>query len=231
MKDTITVQALVLCACTLNAATLAAEEFNGDWTMMPANEAGKVHVVLQGPERGIGHSVADLFVSSFQGLDLATRVRHDVEFVIARDAGRFDCDGYLNEGEGTGVFRFTRDAGFVRAMRALGFRGIDQGKQFAMALHDVTLDFARQMEAEEISGLNTDQLVAFRLFGVSQEFIRAMRLEGARAPDADELIAFRVHRVSPEFVATIESLGYADVGLKPVAVSSKSEGFTDPLHH
>jgi hypothetical protein len=93
-------------------------------------------------------------------VDLAARGKRDVQFTITRDAGRFDCEGYMNNGVGAGVFLFTADANYSKAMRDLGFGGIDDYKQFAMATVDVTAEFARQMKAEKLDGLDTDKLIA-----------------------------------------------------------------------
>ena len=160
MKKVSATFASVLLAWAMSPMAFAAEE--GSWTLMPAEEAGKVHfTVLQRHERGTSHSGSDWPVAAFQGLDLATRARHDVMFALERDAGRFDCEGYLDEGKGAGVFRFTPDPTFVRAMSDLGFGGIDEDEQFAMALHDVSLDFARQMKGENLAEMDADKLIAF----------------------------------------------------------------------
>lgn len=207
MKKSARIAALAVCAWTLSAAVFAAE-LKGNWTLSPSEEAGQVQFGMY--MRNEGHNLqttSDWPVSAFQGLDLATRERHDVKFVIARDAGRFDCDGYLNQGEGAGFFRFSPDAKFAGNMRAIGFDGIDENKQFAMAVHDVTLDYARQMKGMNLNGLTTDKLLAFRIFDISQEFIRDMRSEGLTATDADKLIAFRVHGVTPKFVGEMRKLG------------------------
>ena len=238
MKKIIGILAAGLCAWTTSTVAFAAQE--GSWTLMPADEAGMVHfTVIQRQQRGTSHSGSDWPVSAFQGLDLTTRARHDVMFAIARDAGRFDCEGYLANGEGAGTFRFTPDPAFARAMSDLGFGGINEDEQFGMAMHDVSLDFARQIKGENLEGMESDKLIAFRIFDVSQQFIREMRQAGLTATDADELVAFRVHGVSParvreftragidadedqlvafqihgvtpEFVAELESLGYANV--------------------
>ena len=125
-------------------------------------------------------------------------------------------------------------------MAALGFTGIDEEKQFAMAVHDVTLEFARQMKAEKLTDLDTDKLIAFRIFDVnrssssarcapkalpakdSRQTHRVPRAwrdarDGARARgrpgsqlDEDQLIAFRMHGVTPEFIAKVEALGFKD---------------------
>lgn len=205
MKTVETLLAAAICAWMLNAAAFAAGEFKGNWTLMPSKEAGKVQFGLfHRQDGGSSHSESDWPVSALQGLDLATRARHDVRFTIARDAGRFDCDGYLAEGEGAGIFRFTHDPRFARALGDLGFGGIDVSKQFAMAVHDVTVEFARQMKAEKLSGFDTDKLIAFRIFDVNPQFIREMRAEGLAAEDSDRLIAFRVHGVSPAMVRELK---------------------------
>ena len=128
---------------------------------------------------------------------------------------------------------------FAGEMSDLGFDGIDENKQFAMAVHDVTLEFARTMKAEKLSGFDTEKLIAFRIFDVNPQFIREMRAEGLSATDSDSLIAFRVHGVSsrmvrelknagievdedqliafrvhgvtPEFAAKVEAMGFKDV--------------------
>ncbi len=208
MKKTEALLAAAICAWMLNAAVFAAGEFKGNWTLMPSKETGKVQFGLfHRHDDGNSHSGNDWPVSAFQGLDLATRARHDVTFTIVREAGRFDCDGYLTEGEGAGIFRFTRNAQFARAMSDLGFDGIDENRQFAMAVHDVTLEFARTMKAEKLSGFDTEKLIAFRIFDVNPQFIREMRAEGLAATDSDSLIAFRVHGVSPKTVRELKNAG------------------------
>jgi hypothetical protein len=211
MKNVPGFLAPVLLACTMSTMSFAAEQ--GSWTLMQAEEAGRVHfTVMQRRERGgTSRSGSDWPIDAFEGLDVATRARHDVMFTITRDAGRFDCEGYLVDGEGAGLFRFAPDPTFAREMRDLGFGGIDEDEQFAMALHDVSLQFARQMQGENLAEMDADKLIAFRIFGVSQEFIRDLRREGLTALDADELVAFRIHDVSPEFIAEIDRLGYANV--------------------
>lgn len=207
MKKIIGALVPVLCVWTMSTAVLA-QERSGSWTMLPADQAGMVHfTVVQRLERGTTHNGTDWPVSAFQGLDLATRARHDVRFTIARDAGRFDGEGYLTNGEGAGVFEFTPDPGFVRAMSDVGFRGIDEDEQFAMALHDVSLDFAREMKSENLRGMDSDKLIAFRIFGVSQEFIGELRSAGLTATDVDKLVAFRIHGVSPQAVREFRSAG------------------------
>ena len=207
MKKIAAVAAMALCAWTISAAAFAAG-MKGHWTLSPSTEAGQVQFGLYIRNENTNlQTNSDWPVTAFQGLDLANRERHDVKFSVVRDAGRFDCEGYLDQGEGAGSFRFTPEAKFVKSMSDLGFDGIDENKQFAMAIHDVTVEYARQMKAHNLTGLNTDKLLAFRIFDITQQFIRELRSEGLTATEADKLIAFRVHGVTPAMVREMRKAG------------------------
>jgi hypothetical protein len=213
--------AFLLCALNLGLAqgVLAAEEYKGSWTLMPSREAGQVRFGLNHHMNGgSSQHESDWPVTAFQGLDLGVQGKRDVQFTIARDAGRFSCEGYLKDGEGAGVFHFAPDARYAPSMSALGFAGIDEEKQFTMAVHDVTLDFAKQMKGEKVSGLNTDMLIAFRIHGVNQRFIREIRAEGLDASEAGHLFAYRIHGVSPDFVREVRKAGFKPSGDQLIAM-------------
>ena len=123
MKTTRFVVAGILCAFTLLLAQVAsaADTFSGNWTLMPSEQPGKVHFGLtyRRKHNQSQHS-SDWPAEAFQGLDLAVRGKRDVQFAVTRDAGRFDCEGYLNNGVGAGVFLFTPDANYTKTMSSLG---------------------------------------------------------------------------------------------------------------
>jgi len=184
-----------------------AEGFKGSWSMRPAEDAGQVYFGMTYSRPGHhSQNESDWDITSFIGLDRSA-AKHDVKFAIDRDAGKFDCAGYFEAGEGAGTFLFTPNPNFAREMAALGFTGIDDDRQFAMAVHDVTLEFARAMKAEKLTRLDTDKLIAFRIFNVNSAFIRELRAAGIGAEDSDKLIAFRVHGVTPKFVSELRNAG------------------------
>jgi hypothetical protein len=181
----------------------------GDWTVSKSDEAGKVEFSLIEHHRGGNSShESDWPMSAFQGVDFAKSGRQDVHFTIVRDAGKIDCEGYLKDGEGAGVFHFEPNPDYVRQMQSIGFP-VDDEKQYAMAVQDVSLEFARQMKSEHLSGLDTDKLIAFRIFKVDHEFIADLRAAGLSATDSDKLVAFRIHGVTPQMVRTIRQAGYS----------------------
>ena len=205
-----TTLALLLCFCTLafSPASRAAEDFKGSWTVATSKESAQVRLALiHHMHGGSSHHEMDWPTSAFQGIDFTVRGKRDVEFNITRDAGRFDCEGYLNDGEGAGLFRFVPDAKFAKEMGALGFNGIDEEKQFALAVHDVTLEFARQLKRAQLSGLDTDTLIAFRIHGVTPQFIRELRAEGLTTTNSDAFVAFRIHGVTPAMVRDVRASG------------------------
>jgi hypothetical protein len=202
---------LVFASCVLLVAVKnrAADVRSGDWTIRKSDDAGKVEFsLIEHHHGGTSSHESDWPASSFQGVDFSKAGRQDVHFTITRDAGKIECEGFLNNGEGAGIFHFQPDANYPREMQALGF-SMDDEKQFSMAVMDVSLEFARQMKNEHLSGLDADKLIAFRIFHVDAAFIEALRAEGLKISDADKLVAFRIHGVSPEMVRSLHQAGYS----------------------
>lgn len=190
------------------AADLNDEIRKGDWTISKSDEPGKVEFSLIARHHGGTSShQSDWPESQFQGVDFAKAGRQDVHFIIARDAGKIDCEGFLKDGEGAGIFRFQADANYAGQMQSLGFP-IDEEKQFSMAVQDVSLDFAKQMKGEHLSGLDADKLIAFRIFGVDVAFIEALRAEGLNISECDKLVAFRIHGVTALMIRSLHQAGY-----------------------
>jgi hypothetical protein len=182
---------------------------SGDWTISKSDEAGKVEFsLIEHHHGGTSSHQSDWSSSSFQGVDFSKSGRQDVHFTITRDAGKIDCEGFLNDGEGAGIFHFQPDPNYPLEMQSLGF-SIDDEKQFGMAVQDVSLDFAKQMKGEHLSNLDADKLIAFRIFHVDSAFIEALRAEGLKISDSDKLVAFRIHGVSPEMVKSLHQAGYS----------------------
>src|SRR5450755_4978335 len=173
---------LVIASCVLLVAVKdrAADVQSGDWTLSKSEDAGKVEFsLIEHHHGGTSSHQSDWPASSFPGVDFSKPGRQDVHFTIARDAGKIECEGFLNNGEGAGLFHFQPDPNYAREMQSIGFP-VDEEKQFSMAIMDATVDFAKQMKGEHLNDLDTDKLIAFRIFGVNSEFIQAIRAEGLK---------------------------------------------------
>ncbi len=182
---------------------------SGDWIVKRSDVAGEVDFsLIESHHGGRSSHESDWPLTAFQGLDTSKAGHQDVHFTIVRDAGRFECEGFLDNGEGAGLFHFYPDAKYPAEMQALGFSGVDEEKQFSMAVQDVSLAFAKEMQHEHLQGLDTDKLIAFKIFGVDHGFIQQLRAAGLKASDSDKLIAFRIHGVTPEMVRFLRQAGY-----------------------
>jgi hypothetical protein len=202
----------VLVACSLMSALIvrAAESRSGDWTIQHAEQAGEVLLSLMEHRHGGDAShEASIRLSELKGLDVSKPGKQDVHFTINRDAGHFDCEGFVKDGEGAGVFHFLAEPHYAQEMKSLGFNDVDGDKQFSMAVLDVSLGFAKEMRGEQLEGLDTSKLIAFRIFNVNSSFVEQLRKEGLKIKDSGKLVAFRIHGVTPETVHTLHEMGYS----------------------
>jgi hypothetical protein len=211
MRLTRTFAFLVFGFCLIFAVikNRAAEVRSGDWTIRHSDEAGKVEFSLIEHHRG-GNSnhESDWPMNSFPGVDFSKAGRQDVHFTISRDAGKFECEGFLNNGEGAGIFHFQPDANYASEMRKLDF-AVDDEAQYSMAVQDVSLEFSRQMRNQHLTDLDADKLIAFRIFRVDSNFIEELRSAGLKISDSDKLVAFRIHGVTPQMIRSLHQAGYS----------------------
>jgi len=187
----------------------AAEVDGGSWTLRKSSEPGKVEFsLIQHHHGGTSSHESDWSTGVFVGVDFSKPGRQDVRFTISRDAGKIECEGFLRDGQGAGIFHFQPDPNYPQHMRSIGFT-VDDHQQFAMAVQDVSLEFARQMKNEHLDDLDADKLIAFRIFKVDKEFIADLRAAGLNVSDSDKLVAFRIHGVTPQMVRVLRQAGYS----------------------
>jgi hypothetical protein len=187
----------------------AADVRSGNWTIRKSDEAGKVEFSLIAHDRGGNSShESDWPATSLPGVDFSKPGRQDVHFTIVRDAGKIECVGFLDNGEGAGIFHFQPDPNYASEMHKLGF-SMDEEEQYGAAVQDVSLEFARQMKNEHLSDLDTDKLIAFRIFRVDTAFIADLRTAGLKISDSDKLVAFRIHGVTPQMIRALHEARYS----------------------
>src|ERR1700680_3558808 len=161
MRRTLAYLAFASCVLLVAVKNRAAENRSGDWTIRKSDDAGKVEFsLIEHHHGGTSSHESDWPASSFQGVDFSKAGRQDVHFTISRDAGKFECEGFLNNGEGAGIFHFQPDANYASEMRKLDF-AVDDEAQYSMAVQDVSLEFSRQMRNQHLTDLDADKLIAF----------------------------------------------------------------------
>lgn len=191
-----------------------ARTITGEWTLGRARESGKVRFSLESSWQGGSFSnISDWNASELKGIDWSSAGKHDVRFTIAREAGNIDCEGFLKDGEGAGMFTFRPNPQYASQMAAAGFPGVTDEEQFSFALQDVSLSFAREMKAAGIEGLDKSKLIAFRIQGVTPEYVRDLEQLGYPHPPANKLIALRIQEVTPEYIRSLRAHGLHDLTL------------------
>src|SRR2546428_13509768 len=130
MRPRRTAAFLVFAACILTAVVKnrAAEVRSGDWTIHKSDTPGKVEFsLIEHHHGGNSNDESTWPTSAFSGVDFSKPGRQDVHFTISRDAGKLDCEGFLNNGEGAGVFHFQADPNHPRERSSLRF-SVDVGQ-------------------------------------------------------------------------------------------------------
>src|SRR5258708_21488528 len=127
---------LVIAGVILGAAKAhGGEKQSGDWTIRRSDAPGKVESSLMDSRAGHQfHHSSDWPASDFSGLDFSKAGRQEVHFTIARDAGKFECEGFLQDGEGAGLFHLGADAKYTHEMKSLGLDRVDGDNRLAMAM-------------------------------------------------------------------------------------------------
>ena len=127
---------------------------------------------------------------------------------------------------------------YIREMRSLGYKDIDDEELVSSKIHKVTPAYIKEMRAagwdlsldelqsSSIHGatpefaaemkklgysLDFDDLVSFRIHKVTAEFIDELKTLGYKNVDADDLVSMRIHRVTPEFIRELKAAGYSNV--------------------
>src|SRR6266516_1879525 len=113
----------MLCGLMVSATFpfLSAQTQTGEWTLSRSDNASKVRFSLQSSRDGDHFSTSsDWNASDFHGIDWSTSGKHDVRFTIARDAGTIECEGFLKNSEGAGLFTFNSNSSYSSEMQSLG---------------------------------------------------------------------------------------------------------------
>lgn len=168
--------------------------------------------------------------------DLFSLALHDVStsFIKTMQAEGFkvSLEKYLT----MRIFDITPE--YIREMRNLGFRDIDDEELVSSKIHKVTPEYIKEMRAagwdltlDELQSsaihgatpafaaemrklgytLDFDDLVSFRIHKVTAAFIQELRTLGYDKVPADDLVAMRIHRVTPEFIRELKAAGYSNV--------------------
>jgi len=187
---------------------------NGTWAITPAAESGKFYLDLTIEDLdGHGHSRGgENYTPASIGLAPAQLAGsgHRIAFTIARDAGSFACEGWIDNGRGGGSATFTPSAGFISSMNLRGY-DLSLNQLASAATVDLTVPFIDGVVASGIPKPSFEELISMRALGIDAAYIAALRSVGITAGSARELIELKALKVDANYVKTLAAVGYSNL--------------------
>ena len=129
-------------------------------------------------------------------------------FRIVRDAGWFDCDGWVANGRGAGTYSFSPDPAFAQKLAARGIANPTASQSLRLAIAGIDMAYIDGLRAIGVSSLSPDDLVRLADHGVEAGFVSAMSADGYRFHTAEDLVRLTDHGVNSNFVASMRGAGY-----------------------
>jgi beta-lactamase regulating signal transducer with metallopeptidase domain len=188
----------------------------GDWRIRARRNDGRLDIKMETFEGdyqlGFTVKMADLVGLTQNDF---TGDYHPVRFEYVLDPGTVVFEGEVGNNRGDGEFQFVPNPEFVEDLKARGIRAdkVDAEGLFALAIHDVSIDYIDKMAALGMDNLTLDDLVSLSIHDVSPTYLADFQALGLTDLTVDDLIQFSIHDVEPDFVKECGELGYS--GMTP----------------
>ena len=228
--------------CVSSAARLVpvagaqGERREGQWLVEHDAAENKTHFTLRyesrkyGPEGKTSHSSwstgFNVELNRLQGLtreQLMSAGGTQARFQLKRDAGAFDCEGWVRAGKGSGHFVFTPDRNFAAELQRRGVGSPTDEQLFTLAMSDAGLALLDELKAQGYEQPTLEQFVRMNSRGVRLDYVRGLGALGYRLGSVDKLIRMRDHGVSLAYVRELSEAGYRNLSAEEL-VRIRSHG-------
>jgi hypothetical protein len=197
----------------LQPAAVAQVPDRVDWTIAPAgaDQANRVQFSIgyrRGRSSNNWSNTTDL--AELPGLTAGQLAADNapVRFQIVREAGRFDCEGVVRRGRGTGECSFTADPAFTAALARHRIAAPTREQSYSLALARVSIAMVEELARQGYQTPDADDLVGAGIHRVDAAYIRDMAAAGYRVGRVEGLVAMRIHRVTPDYISALAAAGY-----------------------
>lgn len=221
MKPPFASALLVLALAGTGAMRLAlADPITGEWTVHGvAGAVDRLTLEVDASNDRMSTSSATQAVPDLDGPG------HHVTFTIARDAGRFVCEGWGENGRGAGTFTFAPNPDYAGELRRRGLTFSSDEKLLDAAMLDLSLAYLDTMHATYPQA-DFKKLIEMRAVGVDPAYVRSMSNRLGGPIDMQTMISLRAVGVTPDYLDELARLGFhvtrADqaVSLRAVGVNA-----------
>src|SRR5438874_2429704 len=213
--------AVLLLASFLAAPVLSAQHTvpsGGQWLIEPGERSGIVRLTIRYGERRHSdswNSQDDLPMSQLVGLSAADMggAGVTVHFKIVRSAGTLTCEGWFDDGKGSGHFTYQPNPDFVAelAKRGINAPPPTAWEQFQMTMAVVGLDLVDELARQKYDRPTASELARMGTHGVDLEYVRDIGARGYHLRDAASLVRMRDHGVDPDFIESLSRAGFKDL--------------------
>jgi hypothetical protein len=210
--------ALALCIALLISSlqpAFAANQYSGTWNIQPSDRRGYVGLQMQYRNESPGNSETwsesnDVPLSQLSGLSAAdlNSGGERKTFVIHRDAGDFQAEGWFARGHASGTWTFAPSQSFRSELARRGIASPDDRDQFRLAISGFSISTLDELNSAGFERPSVSDLVRMNEHGVDDKYIAAMRGVPLHPKTIDALIRMRDHGVSVDFVQGLQRLGY-----------------------
>ena len=194
-------------ASTCFASVPGSLQFTLDARSSPERPQLSLREVSNGRNSNWSSSIA---LAELRGLDPA-RLRAPATaalgFVLAREAGRFDCRGQGGGLSARGECSFTPDPGFANYLAGRGIGRPSRDQSYALAMSRVGRAHVEALAANRYPTPTVNQLVAMGIHGASPKFIEDLAAAGYRLESANDLVTFRIHGVDAAYIRAMTAAG------------------------
>lgn len=198
----------------------------GEWTASVEKQGSGINLTFgraseteRTGERGNRHQFGQTYEFAELGLTREQVMKGGpVAFTLAREAGTISCEGSFQNGKGSGTFRFTRNPGFIAAMKSKGFDfeaesarkhyGLSEDRVFTAAALNVTTALADDLRSAGFGKLRVDDLFKATIFKIDSAFMREMKATGYPNMDMEDLVKARIFKIDAEFVRQAAQMGF-----------------------
>src|SRR4029077_14789489 len=189
----------------------------GQWLIEPAEHSGMVRLTIRYGERRYSdswNSQDDVPLSELVGLSAADMGGSGatVHFKIVRSAGTLTCEGWFDDGKGSGHFTYAPSAEFVSELAKRDINAPTAWEQFSMTMSGVGIDLVDELKRQGYDRPTAGELARMGTHGADLEYLQAIGARGYRLKDTESLVRMRDHGVDPEFIASLDSAGYKNLG-------------------
>lgn len=192
----------------------------GEWTASVEAKSDKIYLKF---ERHTNKRESYDHTYNFSELQGLTREQAlgsgPAKFSLVREAGRIDCEGTFQNGQGSGTFRFTGDLGFVSAMKSRQFdfgepRSDHAHQMFTATVLNVTTALADDLNSAGFGKLDVNDLFKAAIFRIDSKYKREMEASGFGNLGMEDLVKARIFKIDSEFVQEAKQMGFESESLE-----------------